>query len=227
MATQYANGKIITDGLVLALDAADKNSYVSGSTVWNDLSGNNNSGSLVNGPTFNSGSGGNIVFDGIDDFVNCGYTMNFSSSFTLEIAFKTVFTGSNGIMCSKYDFTDPNFWFGVNNNKLKFSISVGTGGGKVEPVSISNVNDGNWYIGHAVYNSTTYTVSIYLNSTLQSSITGNTAFIDTNRSYYIARFNPTALYFPGTIAYNKIYNRVLSASEILQNYNAQKSRFGL
>jgi hypothetical protein len=202
--------------------------FVSGSrNTWVDLSGNNNNGTLLNNPLYNSGSRGGIVFNGTSNYVDCGYTMNFSSNFTIELAFKTLFTGSNGIMCSKYDFTDPNFWFGVDNNKLKFSISVGTGGGKVEPASIPNVNDGNWYIGHAVYDSTTYTVSVYLNSILQSSITGNTAFTDTNRSYYIARFNPTAVYFPGTIAYNKIYNRALSASEIAQNYNAQKSRFNL
>jgi hypothetical protein len=58
--------------LVLELDAADRNSYVSGSTTWFDLSGNSNSGSLVNGPTFDSANGGSIVFDGTNDFVNLG-----------------------------------------------------------------------------------------------------------------------------------------------------------
>jgi hypothetical protein len=222
----YRGPNVVTNGLVLNLDAANTKSYVSGSTTWRDLSGNNNSGSLINGPTFNSQNGGSIVFDGVDDFVNCGYVMNFSSSFTIELTFKTTFTGSNGIICSKYDFTDPNFWFGVNNGKLTFSINVFTSG-KAEPASISNVNDGNWYIGHAIYNSTNYNASLYLNSVLQNSITGNQAFTDVNRSYYIARFNPTTLYFPGTIAYNKVYNRVLSPSEVLQNYNALKSRFNL
>jgi len=60
----FANGsRIVTDGLVLALDASDRNSFVSGSTIWNDLSGNGNNGTLVNGPTFDSGSGGSIVFN--------------------------------------------------------------------------------------------------------------------------------------------------------------------
>jgi hypothetical protein len=222
--TRGAN--VVTDGLVLCLDAANTKSYPGSGTTWRDLSGNGNTGTLTNGPTFSSANGGSIVFDGTNDYVDCGYTMNFSSNFTIELAFKTLFTGF-GVMCSKYDYTDPNFWFGVDNNKLKFSINVFTGGAKAEPASIPNVNDGNWYIGHAVYDSTTYTVSVYLNSILQSSITGNTAFTDTNRSYYIARFNPTALYFPGTIAYNKIYNRALSAAEIAQNYNAIKSRYNL
>ena len=222
----YTGPNIVTNGLVLSLDAANVKSYTSGSTTWRDLSGSNNSGSLTNGPTFSSANNGSIVFDGVDDYVNCGYIMNFSSSFTIEIAFKTTFTGSNGIMCSKYDFNDPNFWFGVNSGKLRFSINV-LNVGKAEPTSISNVNDGNWYIGHAIYNSINYNVSVYLNSIIQSTVVGDKAFVDTNRSYYIARFNPTSIYFPGTISYNKVYNRALTASEVLQNYNAQKSRFNL
>ena len=63
---------IVSDGLVLCLDAANRKSYVNGSTVWRDLSGNNNSGSLVNGPTFSSANGGSIVFDGTNDYVQIG-----------------------------------------------------------------------------------------------------------------------------------------------------------
>jgi hypothetical protein len=65
----FSNGPTIsTNGLVLALDAGDRNSYVSGSTTWNDLVGLNN-GTLTNGPTFNSANGGSIVFDGTNDYV--------------------------------------------------------------------------------------------------------------------------------------------------------------
>ena len=77
MATQYAFGKIITDGLVLCLDAADRNSYVSGSSTWRDVAGSNN-GTLTNGPTFSSSNGGSIVFDGSNDYVetNNGFYPN-------------------------------------------------------------------------------------------------------------------------------------------------------
>jgi hypothetical protein len=67
MAFSYSP-KIVTDGLVLYLDAANSYSYVSGSTSWNDISRGGNNGTLVNGPTFNSGSGGSIVFDGVNDY---------------------------------------------------------------------------------------------------------------------------------------------------------------
>lgn len=218
--------KIVTDGLVLSLDAGNTKSYTSGSTTWFDKSGFGNNGTVFNSPAFDTGSLGNIIFDGTNDYVNCGYIMNFSSSFTLELAFKTTYTGTDVIMCSKYDYTDPNFWFGVKNNKLTFSIHVFTSG-KAEPASLTNVNNGNWYIGHAIYNSSNYNTSVYLNSVLQSTVVGNTAFTDTSRSYYIARFNPTAIYFPGSIAYNRVYNRALTQAEITQNFNAVRGRYGI
>ena len=64
---------IITQGLVLALDAADRNSYPGSGTTWTDLSGNGNTGTLTNGPTYNSANGGSIVFDGSNDYVNFSY----------------------------------------------------------------------------------------------------------------------------------------------------------
>ena len=93
-------GNIVTNGLVLYLDAANYQSYVSGSTTWYDLSGNNNSGSLINGPTYNSGNAGSIVFDGIDDYflrtdsllknyttITANIWMNVTSSNTWETYF--------------------------------------------------------------------------------------------------------------------------------------------
>jgi len=88
----YNNGpKIVTSGLVLALDAGNTKSYPGSGTVWTDLSGNGNTGTLTNGPTFNSSNGGSIVFDGVDDFVNIPYNTYWNTNvfgtatnFTLE-----------------------------------------------------------------------------------------------------------------------------------------------
>ena len=80
MATQYAFGKIVTNGLVLALDAADRNSYPGSGTTWFDVSGNNNHITLTNGPTFDSGSIKSISFDGVDDFG----TINSNASLTMS-----------------------------------------------------------------------------------------------------------------------------------------------
>ena len=69
---------VVTNGLVLSLDAGDRNSYVSGSTTWFDLAGTNN-GTLTNGPTFNTGSFGSIVFDGVDDYVTTNSNININN----------------------------------------------------------------------------------------------------------------------------------------------------
>ena len=69
--------RIVTDGLVLCLDAASKRSYPGAGTTWTDLKGGNN-GTLTNGPTFDADNGGSIVFDGSDDYVNCGNGSDFS-----------------------------------------------------------------------------------------------------------------------------------------------------
>jgi hypothetical protein len=77
---------IVTNGLLIALDAANPMSYTSGSTIWRDISGNNISGSLVNGPTFSSIYGGSIIFDGVNDRIQTSTTLPVSSSFTIEYA---------------------------------------------------------------------------------------------------------------------------------------------
>ena len=71
MAFNYSPN-IITDGLVLYLDAANTKSYPGSGTTWRDLSKSQLNGTLTNGPTFNSSNGGSIVFDGVDDYVNLG-----------------------------------------------------------------------------------------------------------------------------------------------------------
>ncbi len=63
---------IVTDGLVFAVDAANPSSYVSGSGVWKDQTINQNNGTLINGPTFDSENGGSINFDGTDNYIDCG-----------------------------------------------------------------------------------------------------------------------------------------------------------
>ena len=75
MAFSYSP-KIVTDGLVLYLDAANNRSYPGSGTTWTDLSRGGNNGTLTNGPTFNGANGGSIVFDGTNDFIDCGNASN-------------------------------------------------------------------------------------------------------------------------------------------------------
>src|SRR6056300_1799187 len=78
-------GNIVTDGLVLNLDAARKDSYNRTGTTWNDISGNGNNGTLINGPTFDSEDYGSIVFDGVDDYAAVSCNLSTFSSLTVSI----------------------------------------------------------------------------------------------------------------------------------------------
>jgi hypothetical protein len=101
MAFNYSP-KVVTDGLVLYLDAANPNSYVSGSTTWRDISRGGSNGTLINGPTYSSANGGSIVFDGTNDYVNCGDILNYSNNFSANCWVSVSTSGVNPII-SKWD----------------------------------------------------------------------------------------------------------------------------
>lgn len=223
MATQYANGKIVTNGLVFCLNAADKNSYPGSGTTWTDVSGNGNTGTLTNGPTFNSGSGGNIVFDGADDFVNTSITTAFND-FTVGIWFKQV-----GSIIVYQRLIDKNFlngfWIGRNA-----STANSWGGGVREGSSpygrFITLTDGQWHYIVSKREGTTHTIYGDGITNTTSGTVSSTALDST--SVLIAKSDQPGIDpFNGNIGSVQIYNRALSASEVLQNYNAQKSRFNL
>jgi hypothetical protein len=84
MSTLNGGPSIITDGLVLYLDAANTKSYISGSTTWNDVSKVGNNGTLINGPTFDSNNGGSIVFDGVNNSLSLLNEISLDESWTLN-----------------------------------------------------------------------------------------------------------------------------------------------
>jgi hypothetical protein len=157
---------IIRDSsLVLELDAADRNSYVSGSTTWRNLSGNSNTGTLTNGPTFSSANGGNIVFDGSDDFTSLSGTINLGNTFTENINIKSllpfegdsIFEGRTG---NSLRFTSTTKY----NNKENFWSLTGTNG---DPITLLT-NGHNFDSGSLkpyVENINTDNSSLYLTST--------------------------------------------------------------
>lgn len=240
----FGNGPtIVTNGLVLALDAGDRNSYVSGSTTWFDLTGVNN-GTLTNGPTFNSGNGGSIVFDGIDDYITTPITSTYQV-FTFGCWFyNTTSSKSNRTLISKnsYYATTTNDWpvalaLDSSGSAVTFLITSGTSysittpdTGTVISASLSSLNT--WYYVSANYNKST--VNLYINGLLVNS-QSNTISLPNNtaRVYTIGRQSFEYgggignSQYNGNIAQVSIYNRALSADEVLQNYNATKGRFGL
>jgi len=216
----FANGgSIVTNGLVLSLDAADRNSYVSGSTTWSDLTGNGNNGTLTNGPTFNTGSGGAIVFDGSNDYCITNYTNN-PTYFTFECTLKVNDPSSTKVFVGKYNGAGDAYWMGVYTGGQQFIFSV---------------NSGVLNSGVTVSTSQIYTVScivgsvnqeIYVNGAIKNS-TGTTT-TSPGGGLVLAAFGSNLGFYSNINIYNfRFYNRALSATEIAQNYNATKTRFGL
>ena len=217
---------IVSDGLVLYLDAGSPNSYRPDfGTTWKDMSGFNNSGSLVNGPTYSSANGGSIVFDGVDDYVTVT-EIGQLTRFSIESWFRPTAYPNNyaAVIASVYPGT---------NSTVNFKIGYEAGTGMVGGTYI-----GNWFYTPMVpttLNTWQQIIFTYDGSGLaiySNGVSGGSnAFTGTPNSggggIRIGRRWDIADYFAGNISITRIYNRSLSASEILQNYNAQKSRFGL
>jgi len=236
--------KIITDGLVLYLDAANTRSYVSGSTTWNDLSRSENNGTLINSPTFISENGGNIAFDGIDDYfiTPTGLTpsLNITSQITLETWFKSTSlanTSHGDSLFSKGLSTDLNsgvYELNLANNttanRPSFRMRIGASTPLYSPTNILiNLNQ----IYHIVCTYNGSIMRIFVNGVESGSGLSTSGTIQNNTQQltigvrFVHRTGIADSFFSGNIYLSKIYNRALSATEILQNYNTTKSRYGL
>jgi hypothetical protein len=218
----YFSPRIVTNGLILVLDAADKNSYPGSGTSWTDLSGNNNTGALTNGPTFNSSNGGNITFDGINQcvVVNSNASILSTTAYT-KIAwfYPTNFATGNNIIGGG-NSGQHTMWL-AGGNKL----NAGHNGSWSTIVSNTTLSLNNWYFGAVTFNTTTGWV-LYLNGVSESTNASTTTFTG-NGEILLAAYGTGTNVFTGRIACGLVYNRVLTATEILKNYNATKTRFGL
>ena len=215
MAFSYSP-KIVTDGLVLYLDAANPYSYVSGSTTWNDLSRAGNNGTLTNGPTFNTGSGGSIVFDGVNDYASIAPTV-----VNTPWSLCTVIRASNSGFPALYSQDGLRIWVGITPS-LAVGVHVNFNTRSDTPAGSFTLNQTS-FIG---VSSTPTVLSVFINSTKYSLTTYSNPTTNTLAS--IASYSDkTKDFFQGSIFTFSMYNKALSDDEVLQNYNATKGRFGL
>jgi hypothetical protein len=225
----YTGPNIITDGLVLALDAANTKSYISGSATWNDLSGNNNSGSLVNGPTFNN-NGGSVIFNSTSSqYINLGPILNYTSenfTFSYWINFNTLTTNSSGqgpIVFYKGDYQTNGYYNQINTGG-GITFVTNQSGASQNSYTNSIISTGSWY--NIAYVRNGASVRIYVNGIDRTSFTATHIDPTSNgNNFNIARY--PGIYGNFNLSNFLNYNRTLTAPEILQNYNGQKSRFGL
>ena len=222
-------GGIVKDGLILDLDAAKRDSYPSSGTVWNDISGFQNNGTLINGPTFNSSNGGSIVFDGVDDYVQCAGSFPLTSATIItwirrngsQVSFAGVFFTRGG-----QSITGLNFYYDTNKIGYHWNTSY------YDFDSNLTIPDLTWCMVALSVTSTAGILYLCQSSGITTATNTNShpsivldniklAQDDTFPTFGIYRF------FKGNIAISQLYNRALSSNEITQNFDAQKGRFGL
>ena len=234
MAFNYSP-KTITNGLVLYLDAANTRSYPGNGTVWSDLSRSGVNSTLTNGPTFNAGNGGSIVFDGINDYSQSSL-LNTGQNFTVSAwIFPTLLgTTRRAVAANSYNYTNRNGWSfstaggGTNNT---FYLSVGNDNA-YRVAAVNTLILSQWVYISAVCQNGGGSINLYKNGI---ETTYALTLLSTNTlTYTYPQFNVgfrdsagTTDPYTGNIANVQIYNRALSTTEILQNYNATKTRFGL
>ena len=234
---EYEN--IVTDGLVLNLDAGYVPSYPTSGTTLYDVSGNGKNGTLTNGPTF---SGGSLVFDGVDDYIQHDFIyFPFTESYTVSqwqykpagsgtvwqafTGYERYYGGStnysgyfmwhSGGGFTWYQSFDGSTYYGVTTKSLTTA-----------PTVWGIVGFDTWYQVDVTYNGPSNLMKVYINGVEEISTTPSLA-PGTDRMTFRYVNKGSQRYFEGNTANEMIYNRVLTQTEILQNYNAQKGRFGL
>ena len=226
--------KIVSSGLVLCLDAANKLSYPGTGTTWTDLSGTGKNLTLTNGPTFNAGNMGSIVFDGTNDYAVVNPVSAFNI-YCISMWFKpTTIINSTSVGKSLIylkSSTIKYISFGDNTGRVanEYITIVQEPGDKRTAVNDGgSLSAGTWY--NIVFNYESSQYNIYINNTLKSttigSSTGNVPLITDPDFIYLNSYEGTSGYLDSSLSTCMIYNRALTAAEMLQNYNATKGRFG-
>jgi hypothetical protein len=240
--SRYNGIRPVTNGLVFCIDASNPQSILSGQTTWSDLSGNGNNGTLTNGPTYvYSGASSSIRFDGADDYVNCGdiSTLILSNNqFTFSCWFRMTGT-SRGDLFNIKNFNvsqdDIGFFIDTNNKLYAYFSILNVITSNIEGrASVSTTT----FLRNTIYNivcmkDASQKIVMYVNGVLDNntySTVTNTANVATTPLWLASnKTGPTtpAALFAGNIYSTQVYNRALSATEVSQNFNALRGRFGI
>jgi hypothetical protein len=236
--------KIAKDSLLIHLDASVSRSYSGSGNTWLDLSGNNNHGYLVNIPTFNSSeAASNFSFNGTDEYIDISTspdTFSYNRSSFTVIGWTRYSSLPNpnwtGVILAKWNIgssQNNEFILNTADNARVFGFSVDYDDGlswndapNDTALTTTTYTTNTWYHVCGTFNNGL--LSIYLNGILENSVTSAYTTVRTDNTAYLrsALFNNT-IYSTGQRAVIQMYNRALTAQEVLQNYNATKRRYGL
>lgn len=208
-------------GPVLCLDAGSKLSYPGSGITWTDLSGNGNTGTLVNGPTYDSANGGSIVFDGVNDHASLpNGLLTGTGDFTVNQFIKAAAGLTGGTTFANYPSGNLQIFFGLSYMGIWLgnSSTYLTG-----PLPFTT----NWTMITALRTGTT--TAFYINGNLQKN--GSSAITIGDSSMIFRLGNNTtgagSEKFNGNISTTQVYNRALSATEISTNFNLLRGRYGI
>jgi hypothetical protein len=230
---QSTQNTIVNGGLVLHLDSSNSSSYPGTGTTWTDLSGNNNNGTLNGQMVYSRSNTGTLLLDGNDDFVEFGnnsllydaYNYSFTQEFWINMTsgstLKTIFRVDDWSRISVL----------MSSTQIQFKIGYDNGSPQSDTLTYNgSFNFNQWYNVTIVWSKLS-TQKIYVNGSLVADrtpllssypgITGTSGGANIGRGHTSPYSNP----FNGKISVFRHYNRVLSATEVLQNYNATKPRF--
>ena len=217
---------IPNSGLVLHLDATNPRSYPGTGTAWNDLSGNGNNGTLINGPTYSSANNGSIVFDGVNDHtIIPGFPLLAPLSICAWI-YKTQHTPWTSIIDRYASETLDSVSLGfddITGQKLMYMWNnSGTWGNRVYSNSTVGLNTWN----HICISATATNVNFYINGAFDATaICGQV--IQTGDFYIAVNLPGGDEYYGGRVSTVQVYNRALTAQEISQNFTATRGRYGI
>ena len=219
--------RVVTEGLVLALDAADVSSYPGSGATWTDLSGRGNNGTLVNGVGYNGSNLGSLVFDGSNDYVEItGNASNTPSSMTLFCFVYPQNTRPEEIIATQNNGTGYRFMTKVyaGNTGTKWGFRP-TGVGASPEYQGTTLSNNTWYCLAVTYTSSN--LILYLNGNIELNQSSPYELTHGGNIRLGDCIGGAQVHFRGNIPIFMMYNRALTASEISQNFNALRGRFSI
>lgn len=218
---------IVTDNLQLYLTAGDTDSYPGSGTSWFDLSPNSYTSTLINGVGFSSASGGTLTFNGVNQYVDTNNLIN-AESFSVSSWFRTSAGGIKMIISKETNAGWPwNYRIWLNGGTIVGDVAQ-TGGVSTSISSpLSTYNNGGWY--NVVFTRNDSTLKLYVNGVQIATATDTlTGTISNNQEVWIGQsaYLGGSYDYTGDISEIMVYNAVLTDAEVLQNFDATKSRFG-
>lgn len=215
---------IVTNGLVLNLDAGNRRSYSGSGNIWTDLSGRGNNGTLTNGPTFSGANVGSFAFDGSNDYVLIpNNTALDTQTPTVEVWIRTNATSQNGFWFEK-GAVNTQYSLFQEGSVIQWRMNIG-GITNLSTTTANFINTSNWYQVVGTY--TSGTRRLYINGTLVNSDTQSGTIATNSSGIRIGSYLDGGYFYNGNIAIVRIYVRELSLLDIQQNFNALRGRFGI